>query len=99
MLPAIARFEILRRLLDGEEVSFAGEHYRLAGVRTKRALQSRLPFMVAVNGQAALAHGLSMPDIRAGMRRVAFHRGEQLVKVLVRHVRPHDEHHFVNTLR
>ena len=42
---------ILRRLLDGEEVTFAGERYLLAGVRTKRALQPILPIMVGVNGR------------------------------------------------
>src|SRR5712691_5418706 len=48
--------EVLRRLLDGEEVSFAGTHYRLDKARTMRALQERLPIMAAVNGRAALAH-------------------------------------------
>jgi probable F420-dependent oxidoreductase len=55
--------EILRRLLDGEEVSFAGEHYRLTGARTMRALQERVPIMVAVNGRAALAHAAQHADI------------------------------------
>src|SRR5579871_879561 len=31
--------EILRQLLDGADVSFSGEHYRLEGVRIMRALQ------------------------------------------------------------
>jgi probable F420-dependent oxidoreductase len=55
--------EILRRLLDGEEVSFTSEHYQLDGVRTMRALQHRVPIMVAVNGRAALAHAAAHADI------------------------------------
>src|SRR5919108_6517948 len=35
--------EIIRRLLDGEEVTFSGEHYRLTGVRTLRAQQDHVP--------------------------------------------------------
>lgn len=54
---------ILRRLLDGEVVSFAGTHYHLDGVRTKRALQARVPIMVGVNGQAALAQAAAHADI------------------------------------
>lgn len=54
---------LLRRLLDGEEVSFAGEHYQLTGVRTMRARQERVPIMVAVNGRAALAHAAQHADI------------------------------------
>lgn len=55
--------EVLRRLLDGETVSFAGEHYQLDGVRTMRALQPRVPIMVAVNGRRALAHAATHADI------------------------------------
>jgi probable F420-dependent oxidoreductase len=55
--------ELLRRLLDGEEVSFAGEHYRLAKAQTMRAAQERVPIMVAVNGRAALAHAAQHADI------------------------------------
>jgi probable F420-dependent oxidoreductase len=55
--------EILRQLLLGEGVSFAGEHYRIAGVRTKRALQANVPIMVAVNGRRALAHAARHADI------------------------------------
>lgn len=57
--------EILRRLLDGEEVSFAGEHYQLDGVRIMPALQERLPILVGVNGRAALAHAAQHADIVA----------------------------------
>ena len=55
--------EILRRLLDGEEVTFAGEHYRLERVRTLRARQQRVPILVAVNGRRALAHAARHADI------------------------------------
>ena len=54
--------EILRRLLDGEEVTFAGEHYRLDGVRTMRATQARLPILVGVAGREALAHAARHAD-------------------------------------
>jgi probable F420-dependent oxidoreductase len=55
--------EILRRLLDGEEVTFAGQHYELEGARTMRALQQHLPILVGVNGRAALGHAARHADI------------------------------------
>ncbi len=55
--------EILRRLLDGQEVTFAGEHYRLDRVRTLRARQEHVPILVAVNGRRALAHAAQHADI------------------------------------
>jgi len=55
--------QILRRLLDGETVSFAGEHYELRDVRTMRSLQEHLPIMVGVNGRAALAHAACHADV------------------------------------
>jgi probable F420-dependent oxidoreductase len=54
--------EILRQLLDGETVSFSGEHYQLRSVRTKRSRQGHLPFLVGVNGQAALNHAVRHAD-------------------------------------
>ena len=54
--------EILRRLLDGEEVTFSGEHYRLESVRTMRAQQGHVPFMIAVNGRRALTHAARHAD-------------------------------------
>jgi probable F420-dependent oxidoreductase, MSMEG_2516 family len=54
--------EILRGLLDGEEVTFAGTHYQLKGVRTRRSLQAHLPILVGVNGKAALAHAARHAD-------------------------------------
>jgi probable F420-dependent oxidoreductase len=55
--------EILRQLVDGETVTFRGEHYQLEDVRIKRALQDHLPFLVAVNGRRALAHAAQHADI------------------------------------
>jgi probable F420-dependent oxidoreductase len=55
--------EVLRPLLDGESVSFAGEHYQLDGVRTMRALQPHVPILVAVNGARALAHAARHADV------------------------------------
>ena len=54
---------ILRRLLDGEEVTFRGVHYQLDRVRTLRAQQARVPILVAVNGRRALAHAARYADI------------------------------------
>jgi alkanesulfonate monooxygenase SsuD/methylene tetrahydromethanopterin reductase-like flavin-dependent oxidoreductase (luciferase family) len=42
--------EILRRLLDGEEVTFRGEHYQLHGVRTMRARQGVVKLSAASPG-------------------------------------------------
>jgi probable F420-dependent oxidoreductase len=55
--------DILRRLLDGEEVTFRGEHYQLDRVQTMRARQPRVPMLVAVNGRRALAHAARQADI------------------------------------
>jgi probable F420-dependent oxidoreductase len=55
--------EVLRRLLDGETVTFEGQSYQLKGVATLRAAQERLPIMVAVNGRAALEHAAQHADI------------------------------------
>jgi probable F420-dependent oxidoreductase len=54
---------LLRRLLDGEEVTHAGEYYQLNGVRIMRALQDRLPILIGVNGTAALAHAARHADV------------------------------------
>ena len=43
--------EILRRLLDGEEVTYSGRYYQLDAVRTMPAHQPRLPILVGVNGE------------------------------------------------
>ena len=54
--------EILRRLLDGETVSYDGEHYHLSDVTTQRSRQDRLPIFVGVNGGQALAHAAAHAD-------------------------------------
>jgi probable F420-dependent oxidoreductase len=54
--------EILRGLLDGQEVTFNGDHYELHNMRTMRSLQPRVPFLVAVNGREALAHAARHAD-------------------------------------
>ena len=55
--------EILRRLLDGASVTYAGEHYTLHNVRTLRAQQDHVPLLVGVNGKRALAHAARHADI------------------------------------
>lgn len=54
--------EILRRLLDGEQVTYAGEHYRLENVSALRPQQAHVPILVGVNGRAALAHAARHAD-------------------------------------
>jgi probable F420-dependent oxidoreductase len=54
--------EIVRRLLDGEEVSYHGAHYAIDGVRTMRSRQAHLPILVGVNGRDALAHAARHAD-------------------------------------
>jgi len=54
--------EVLRPLLDGEEVNYAGRYWQLEGVRTMRALQARLPILVGVNGSRALTHAAQHAD-------------------------------------
>jgi probable F420-dependent oxidoreductase len=55
--------EILRRLLDGETVTYDGEHYHLDNVQTLRSRQEHLPLLVGVNGKTALAHAARHADI------------------------------------
>ncbi|HVA44495.1 MAG TPA: TIGR03621 family F420-dependent LLM class oxidoreductase [Acidimicrobiales bacterium] len=55
--------ELLRQLLDGQEVTFQGDYYRLEAVRTLRSLQDHVPILVGVNGKAALAHAARHADI------------------------------------
>lgn len=54
--------EILRRLFDGESLTYDGEHYQLRDVCTMRSLQDRLPIMAGVNGLAALTHAAQHAD-------------------------------------
>ena len=56
--------EILRRLLDGETVTFDGRAPPpRATSTTQRSLQGRLPILAGVNGRAALAHAARHADI------------------------------------
>jgi probable F420-dependent oxidoreductase len=55
--------EILRRLLDGETVTYHGEHFHLDNVHTLRSMQKHLPLLVGVNGKLALAHAARHADI------------------------------------
>ena len=54
--------EILRPLLDGHTVDYAGSNYRVAGAQTLRPVQTRLPLLVGVNGRAALTHAARHAD-------------------------------------
>jgi probable F420-dependent oxidoreductase len=54
--------EILRKLLDGERVTFAGEYYQLHDATTVRPLQRHVPMLIAVNGRKALAHAARHAD-------------------------------------
>lgn len=54
--------EILQRLLTGERVSYAGEHYRIDGASVLPSSQDHIPILVGVNGQVALAHAARHAD-------------------------------------
>jgi probable F420-dependent oxidoreductase len=57
--------EILRPLLDGNQVDHTGTHYRVVDAQTLRPVQARLPVLVGVNGRAALAHAARHADTLA----------------------------------
>lgn len=57
------RIEILRRLLDGDEVDWAGKHHRLAGASIGTAGPEHVPILVGGNGDALLAHAARHADI------------------------------------
>jgi probable F420-dependent oxidoreductase len=54
--------EILRALLDGDRVSYSGDHYHLDGAQIMAPLQSHVPLLVGVNGRTALAHAVRHAD-------------------------------------
>lgn len=54
--------EILRKLLDGERVTYTGEHYRILDAVTLRPAQDHVPMLIAVNGRKALAHAANHAD-------------------------------------
>ena len=57
--------EIVRRLLDGEEVTHHGAHYSIECVRTMASRQEHVPILAGVNGRDALAHAARHADIIA----------------------------------
>ncbi len=54
--------EIIRGLLDGEEVTHHSAHYSIDRLRTMRSRQEHLPILVGVNGREALAHAARHAD-------------------------------------
>ncbi len=55
--------EVIRRLLDGEEVTHAGDHYHLASAQTMAPFQEHVPILIGVNGgREALARAARQAD-------------------------------------
>ena len=57
------RVEIVRRLLDGETVTYPGAYHRLLDAAVPRSLQDHLPILVGGNGAALLSHAGAHADI------------------------------------
>lgn len=55
--------EIIRQLLDGEHVTFDGDHYQLHDAYVGRSIQEHLPLLVGGNGAELLAHAGAHADI------------------------------------
>ena len=56
--------EVVRRLLAGEDVTFAGEHYRVDGHRCfPRPAQAHVPLLIGGNGRRVLATAARLADI------------------------------------
>jgi probable F420-dependent oxidoreductase len=55
--------EVIRRLLDGETVSYHGEHVNIDNAVISAGHQSRLPILVGGNGTALLEHAGAHADI------------------------------------
>ena len=55
--------EIIRRLLDGEEVTFAGDHYRVNGHRCYPRPSGHIPLFVGGNGRRVLSCAARFADI------------------------------------
>jgi probable F420-dependent oxidoreductase len=54
--------EIIRRLMDGEKVDFAGEHHQITGAAIDQSA-GRVPILVGGNGAALLTHAGHHADI------------------------------------
>lgn len=57
------RVEIIRRLLDGENVDWHSEHHHFLNASIDRSLQPRLPLLVAGSGAGLLGHAGRHADI------------------------------------
>jgi probable F420-dependent oxidoreductase len=54
--------EIIRKLLDGETVTYRGEYVHVENASVTRSVQPRLPILVGGNGAALLAHAGAHAD-------------------------------------
>jgi probable F420-dependent oxidoreductase len=54
---------IIRRLFDGEEVTFAGTHYRLDGHRCHPVPTGHLPLLIGGNGRRVLSTAAQLADV------------------------------------
>jgi probable F420-dependent oxidoreductase len=57
------RVEIIRQLLDGQSVEWAGEHHTISGAAIDAPASQHLPILVGGNGDALLAHAAQHADI------------------------------------
>ncbi len=55
--------ELLRRLLGGETVDHAGEHYIVRGAAVGSSVQQHVPILVGVHGRAAVGHAAQHADV------------------------------------
>lgn len=55
--------ELVRSLLDGNEVTTIGRYHQVDGARVPRSVQERLPILVGGNGDALLTHAARHADI------------------------------------
>lgn len=55
--------EVVRRLLDGESVTFEGQHVHVVDAMIDRSAQARLPILVGGNGTELLEHAGAHADI------------------------------------